>query len=151
MYPGTYEEFHWGQLHPDDPAPLHDTRAKGPAPPKPAAPTDGGRAKTEAPAKAKEDRKAEWTARREDEIQARRRKREESARRRRIEDLENRIAEREQTVRDLEATMAAPGFYEDREAARPIIDRHQALMWEVGDLMGQWEALQAVEEDSSAT
>ena len=23
-----------------------------------------------------------------------------------------------------------------------MIDRHQALMWEVGDLMGQWEALQ---------
>jgi hypothetical protein len=23
-----------------------------------------------------------------------------------------------------------------------VIDQHQALMWEVGDLMGQWEALQ---------
>jgi hypothetical protein len=23
-----------------------------------------------------------------------------------------------------------------------LIDRHQALMWEVGDLMNQWEALQ---------
>ena len=31
--------------------------------------------------------------------------------------------------------MAAPGFYDDREAAKPVIDRHQALMWEVGDLM----------------
>ena len=31
---------------------------------------------------------------------------------------------------------------DDREAARPLIDRHQALMWEVGDLMNQWEALQ---------
>ena len=38
--------------------------------------------------------------------------------------------------------MAAPGFYEDRDAAQPIIDRHQALMWEVGDLMHQWEVLQ---------
>ena len=27
-------------------------------------------------------------------------------------------------------------------AAKPVIDRHQALMWEVGDLMRQWEALQ---------
>ena len=29
-----------------------------------------------------------------------------------------------------------------RCGSRPIIDRHQALMWEVGDLMNQWEALQ---------
>ena len=38
--------------------------------------------------------------------------------------------------------MAAPGFYDDREASKHVIDRHQALMWEVGDLMAQWEALQ---------
>jgi hypothetical protein len=38
--------------------------------------------------------------------------------------------------------MSTPGFYDDREAAQPLIDRHQALMWEVGDLMNQWEALQ---------
>ncbi len=38
--------------------------------------------------------------------------------------------------------MAAPGFYENRDAAQPIIDRHQSLMWEVGDLMHQWEVLQ---------
>ena len=39
--------------------------------------------------------------------------------------------------------MAAPGFYDDRAAAQPLIDRHEALMWEVGDLMHQWEGLQA--------
>ncbi len=38
--------------------------------------------------------------------------------------------------------MAVPGFYDDREASKRVIDQHQALMWEVGDLMGQWEALQ---------
>ena len=38
--------------------------------------------------------------------------------------------------------MAAPGFYDEREAAKPVVDRHQTLMWEVGDLMGQWESLQ---------
>ena len=38
--------------------------------------------------------------------------------------------------------MAAPGFYDDRDAAKPVLDQHQALMWEVGDLMGQWEMLQ---------
>jgi len=156
MYPGSYEEFHWRQLHPDVPAlaPPKAERpadaaagAKTPIPPKRehGAGTSGAKGEN-----AKEDRRAEWAARRGDEVQARRRKRDEAARRRRIEDLENRIAEREQAVRDLEATMAAPGFFESHETARPVIDRHQALMWEVGDLMGQWEALQAVEEDPSS-
>jgi hypothetical protein len=39
--------------------------------------------------------------------------------------------------------MAADGFYDDRVAAESVVSRHQALMWEVGDLMQQWEALQA--------
>jgi hypothetical protein len=38
--------------------------------------------------------------------------------------------------------MSAPGFYEDRDASKHVIEQHQALMWEVGDLIGQWEALQ---------
>jgi ATP-binding cassette subfamily F protein 3 len=60
----------------------------------------------------------------------------------RIADLEARIAEREQAIRQIEASMATPGFYEDRDAANAVISRHQALMWEVGDLMHQWEELQ---------
>ena len=31
---------------------------------------------------------------------------------------------------------------EDREKSKHVIDQHQALMWEVGDLIAQWEALQ---------
>jgi ATP-binding cassette subfamily F protein 3 len=61
----------------------------------------------------------------------------------RIAALESHIAEREAQVKALEATMSAPGFYENRDVSKPVIDRHQALMWEVGDLMSQWEALQA--------
>ena len=57
-------------------------------------------------------------------------------------DLEARIGRAEASIKELEAAMSAPGFYENHEAAKPILDRHQALMWEVGDLMGQWEALQ---------
>ena len=60
----------------------------------------------------------------------------------RISDLEARIAERESQIKELEAAMSAPGFYDDRDASKAAVDRHQALMWEVGDLMGQWEALQ---------
>ena len=60
--------------------------------------------------------------------------------------LESRIADREKAIKELEAAMAAPDFYGDREAAQPVIDRHQALMWEVGDLIHQWEALQEAAE-----
>ena len=49
----------------------------------------------------------------------------------------------EAQIKELEMAMSAPGFYENREASKPVIDRHQALMWEVGDLMNQWEALQS--------
>ena len=38
--------------------------------------------------------------------------------------------------------MSEAGFYEDSTRSKPVIDRPQALMWEVGDLMAQWEALQ---------
>ena len=45
--------------------------------------------------------------------------------------------------------MAAPDFYSDRASAEDVISRHQALMWEVGDLMQQWEALQAITASDS--
>ena len=60
----------------------------------------------------------------------------------RLGELEKRIAEKEKAVKDLEAKMASPGFYEARERAAQAADDHKKLMWEVGDLMGQWEALQ---------
>ena len=40
--------------------------------------------------------------------------------------------------------MSAAGFYEDRTAAQGVIDKHQALMWQVGELMHQWEELQTL-------
>jgi ATP-binding cassette subfamily F protein 3 len=83
------------------------------------------------------------------DAEVRRKQRALEARRARIESLESRIAETETAIRALEQTMAAPGFYENREAAQPVIDRHQSLMWQVGDLMHQWEALQS-ESDLAA-
>jgi uncharacterized coiled-coil protein SlyX len=59
----------------------------------------------------------------------------------RIAELEQRIAEKEKAVKDLEALMATPGFYADRAAAEKAAAEHKALMWEVGDLMSQWEIL----------
>jgi len=66
--------------------------------------------------------------------------------RQRIEELETRIADREQRIKDLERDMGAPGFYEDHTKAKPVLDQHQVLMWEVGDLLNQWEMLQGEAE-----
>ena len=77
-------------------------------------------------------------------LDAERRKKDRAAQalQKRIADLEGRIADREAQVKQLEAQMATAGFYEDRDGSKQVVDRHQALMWEVGDLMAQWEALQ---------
>ncbi len=67
--------------------------------------------------------------------------REDKKRRGRLSELEKRIAEKEQAVKDLEALMASDGFYDDRARADKAAEDHKALMWEVGELMGQWEML----------
>jgi ATP-binding cassette subfamily F protein 3 len=74
----------------------------------------------------------------------------EQARRAQIERLEAQIADAERAIREIELTMAAPGFFDDRAAAQPVVERHQALMWEVGDLMQQWEALLSAADVASA-
>ena len=86
---------------------------------------------------------ADYGAKKRADAEVRKRDRDRKALQARIGDLEGRITEREQEIAKLEAAMSQPGFYEDREASKTVVDRHQTLMWEVGDLMGQWEALQA--------
>jgi ATP-binding cassette, subfamily F, member 3 len=78
------------------------------------------------------------------DAEARKKHKAAGARQTRIATLEARIAETEAAIRDVEQQMSAPGFYEDRAGAQPVIDRHQALMWQVGDLMNQWEELQSL-------
>ncbi len=63
--------------------------------------------------------------------------------RKRLTELETRIAQAEEAVGSVESEMASPGFYDDRDRASEAAERHQRLMWETGDLMAQWEALQA--------
>jgi ATP-binding cassette, subfamily F, member 3 len=75
------------------------------------------------------------------------RERETRRRKARIAELEQCIAEKERAVKETEARMATPGFYDDREAAEKAVTDHKALMWEVGDLMSQWEMLQAEFEE----
>src|SRR6185295_1217052 len=83
------------------------------------------------------------------DAESRKRSRELQARQARIESLEARIAETESAIREVEQQMSTPGFYDDRAAAQPIIDRHQSLMWQVGDLMNQWEELQSLSDLST--
>ena len=77
------------------------------------------------------------------DAETRKRVREAQARRTQLEQLEARIAECEAAMREIERQMATAGFYEDHAIAQPIVDRHQALMWQLGDLMHQWENLQS--------
>ena len=134
-YPGSYEEFLWSKAQRE----TTGNNADRPTPPDPA------RATPQTPTK-RATRKAAGPTERDErrrKTQAERRlKREQNARQKRVVDLEQRISDREREIRTLEETMSSPGFYDRREAAQPVVDRHQTLMWEVGDLMGQWEALQ---------
>jgi ATP-binding cassette subfamily F protein 3 len=164
VYPGTYTEFLWhkesraqasglspqGSGFPPTPGSGESRRSASREGGRPQGPESGGRKpktgngpQTESlrrigvrrPPAEREERKR---------LEAERRKKERAAQtlQKRISDLECRIAEREGQVKELEAAMGAPGFYEDRDGAKQVVDRHQSLMWEVGDLMAQWEALQ---------
>ena len=128
LFPGTYEEFLWHKGQREVPP-----RAIKPARTDRAARTD-----------------AQHEARKRQRNDERRQKQAVAAFRAQIADLESRIAERERAIRELEAAMAAPGFFNDHQSAKPLIDRHQALMWEVGELMHRWEALQMAAETSAA-
>jgi len=65
----------------------------------------------------------------------------------RLGELEKRVTDKEQAVKLLEAQMAAPGFYDERARAAEAAEQHQKLMWETGELMAEWEALQAEVDD----
>ena len=146
VYPGTYKEFLWHKEHPDG---IRDSgsRIRGPVVQGPAK-SDGAKPKPPGPkpkSPSPESRVPDpesREARKQQEAERRKRDREAQALQKRITDLEGRIAEREALVKELEARMASAGFYDDREGSKEVVDRHQALMWEVGDLIAQWEALQ---------
>jgi ATP-binding cassette subfamily F protein 3 len=141
VYPGGYEEFLWSRT----------ARATAP-PPEAKTPAARGNSSTPRPARTGTPDPgpkpaASYAEKKKEDAESRRRQKAADERGRRIQDLEQRIAEREEAIRQLEAQMSAPGFYDVRETAEPIITRHQALMWEVGDLMNQWEGLQTARED----
>jgi ATP-binding cassette subfamily F protein 3 len=149
VYPGTYAEFLWHREHPDEASSQGAaSRSATPAPATPPTRHTGrkpaARANTPEPAAApavqNRDEKKRLDA------ETRRRSRAEEARRTKIGELERRIGVVEREIREIEEAMAVAGFYSDRAAAQPVIDRHQSLMWEVGDLMRRWEELQSAHD-----
>jgi len=159
VYPGSYAEFLWSkktreagtdrQGPPAAPPTRSATRpAGGPAKPgpakAPAAPAPPPAAKA-SPVDASADR----DARKRVETERKKKQRATEALHRRIAELETRIAATETQVKEIESAMGEAGFFDDPVTSKPVIDRHQTLMWEVGDLMSQWEALQQHADDSA--
>jgi ATP-binding cassette subfamily F protein 3 len=140
IYPGTYEEFHWSKAQ---------RAAVAAVPVAPPAPFRAAAGNIKTPRKAKESvgsapaGATSYEEKKRSDAEARRRQRAAQERATRVADLEGRIANREGRIKTLEEEMALPSFYEDRARAETVIREHQTLMWEVGDLMNQWEALQA--------
>jgi ATP-binding cassette subfamily F protein 3 len=150
VFLGTYAEFLWSKEHRTDATGATGaTGAKGATGAAPRAPRADRAPRASlaplAPNAPVVPREAH-EARKRDQAEQRKRDQALKKRKERIADLEARIAEREQAIRDAEAAMSAPGFYDDRAKSQPVIDRHHTLMWEVGDLMHQWEELQRLTE-----
>jgi len=171
MFPGTYKEFLYHKAHAGEAPVRAEARKADTAETRPQnskVPAGRGGGKTAKPGgrqpsrdanavigsskghsattsnQSHEDRKQSHEDKKRADAEARKKSRELQARQQRIDSLESRIAETEAAIRELEQQMSAPGFYDDRVAAQPVVDRHQALMWQVGDLMHQWEELQTL-------
>jgi len=142
MYPGTYEAYLWSKAQAQGARGAYGAEgakgvgakgatsaksAKGAAPPAPK------------PQQAHDDRKKVGA-------EKRRHERAFKALKDRVADLETRIAEKERAIKEVELEMSAPDFYSDHEKSKPVLAKHQALMWDVGELLAQWEMLQAESE-----
>jgi len=63
-----------------------------------------------------------------------------------VAELEKRVAEKEQAIRDLEHIMASPGFYDDRSESEKGVAQYESLKADVAALMREWETLQTAAE-----
>ena len=139
VYPGTYEEFHWSKAQ----RAVASVPAAPPTPARPQAGTTKTSLKAKKAAGSPPAASPSYEEKKRSDAEARRRQRAAQERATRVADLEGRIASREERIKTLESEMSLPSFYEDRARAETVIREHQTLMWEVGDLMNQWEALQS--------
>ena len=107
---------------------------------------DRPRRRHPAAAAAPKDAKAAAEAERQARIQA---DRQAKKRKQRVEEIEKRIAEKEAEVAAIEKAMTEPGFFDDRARAEKAAKDRENLMWEVNDLMSQWELIQTEEAPAS--
>ena len=145
-FPGTYKEFLWHKQQPAAPSRQEGRDRQGRQEGRDRQGRHEGKKDAAIPAQ-KTTPKLDHADKKRADAEARRAQRAAQAHQAKIDELETRIAACENAIREIEQTMSAPGFYDDRLAAQPVIDRHQALMWEVGDLMHRWEELQATPAD----
>jgi len=151
MYPGDYKSFLWSKenagtirLKPDAPP----TRSKPDA--RPTSDRGASAFRRTVPEKVPEKKPEQsYEDRKRDQADKNKRERAYKTLKNRLAELEARIADREKAIKDVEQTMAAPDFYSDHEKSKPVLAQHQALMWEVGELLGQWEMLQNEAEQYS--
>ena len=156
LYPGTYTEFLWHKQardgHERQEGRDRRDRRDGQERRGGLAGRDGDARRGHAPApravEANKPRASSHQEKKRIDAEVRKRQRADHARQSEVERLEQQIAECERAIKLLEQTMSAPGFYQDRRAAQPTVDEHQALMWKVGDLMHRWEELQTASSPS---
>jgi ATP-binding cassette subfamily F protein 3 len=159
VYPGKYEEFLWSKKNQEgsrvqafkgskvqDGSKVH-VRKDQSLPRRRSTPPERAKAGhgAESPARAT----AAGEERRQANIERRKRERAYQALAKRVAELEARIGEAERTIKDVEQQLASPDFYANHETAKAALARHQELMWQVGELLGQWEMLQAETEQYS--
>ncbi|MEY4637045.1 MAG: putative transporter ATP-binding protein YheS [Acidobacteriota bacterium] len=143
LYPGTYEAYLWSkERHQAGGAGQsgRDGQAAKRSASQPALPAPPAQPASSAPS---------YEARKRDNVEKKKRERGFKALKDRVAELEARIAERERAIKEVEVTMSAPDFYGNHEASKPVLAQHQALMWEVGELLSQWEMLQGEAEQYS--
>ena len=128
LYPGTYEEFRWMKDNSTSSrtAVTHNRSSDSAVRQKP---------QNSVPVRSAKEHKQEQVA-------TRRHERQLKSLHNRITDLEQRIGDFEEQIRQAEMRMAEPDFYDDKSEAQGTIEQHQQLMWKVGELMNQWEALE---------
>ena len=146
LYPGTYKEFLWSK----------ESRSVSTRPESPKVNVQPAKRQVKGPEVKGQETKGQGgeklqvshEQKKRIDAEARKKQRAEQARQSEISKLEQEIADTEAAIKELERTMAAPGFFEDRTSSQAAADKHQALMWKVGDLMHQWEELQTQQSES---
>jgi ATP-binding cassette, subfamily F, member 3 len=147
LYPGTYPEYLWskqqtagGGKGPESPKRAESATGAGSA--KGAGGAKGAKLALATAATAPPKASDHYEVRKREAAERKKREKVIKGLADRISELESRIAEKEDAIKMIETEMSVPGFYEDRDQAKAIVDKHQHLMWEVGDLLNQWEMLQ---------